>query len=194
MYPPTAIFGFVPPLTNVQLELLALPYSAGDSGSLMHRLIDELVSGRWTAFRAAVAFVRTSGNAAPFMNALQAFASIEGNTVQLTFGADLFGGSAPASDYTAVEGLVASLKHLPGVEIYLYHEPGRTFHPKVYLFSNEAAKRALAIVGSSNWSEGGLVANVEANVVMSLDFEVPGNRELYAQLRSYFDTYWKDDA
>lgn len=38
----------------------------------------------------------------------------------------------------------------------------RSFHPKVYLF--ESDKRSVAIVGSSNFSRGGLERNVEANL------------------------------
>lgn len=160
----------------------------------MQRLIDELTSGKWRQFRAAVAFVRTSGNNAVLLDALRSFGEIPGNILELTFGADLFGGSSPASDYAAVERLLSAIGDSPGTRVHLYHEPGRTFHPKVYLFSNEEAGRALVFIGSSNWSEGGMVGNVEANVAVQLEFGAPGNRELYDDCLSYFQKYWSEDA
>ncbi|MFW9973207.1 MAG: hypothetical protein ACFFDF_23690, partial [Candidatus Odinarchaeota archaeon] len=42
---------------------------------------------------------------------------------------------------------------------------------KLYLFSNEEKSRALLILGSSNWSKGGLVTNVEANILVNFDLE-----------------------
>lgn len=171
-----------------------LPYSSEGGTSVMHRLIDELASGRWKHFRAAVAFVRTSGNHAALLDALRTFAQAPETLLELTFGADLFGGSSPASDLQAVDELLREIGHFPGVRIHLYHEPGRTFHPKTYLFSNENAGQALAIIGSSNWSEGGLVTNVEANVALTLELQDPGNRALYDQLLGWFQTYWREDA
>lgn len=184
----------VTPPTRAQVELLVLPYAAANGGSAMHRLIDELASGRWTECRAAVAFVRASGNNPVLLDALRAFASRPETVLEMTFGADLFGGASPASDLQAVQELLAALDGLPGVRIHLYHEPGRTFHPKLYLFADPQAGRALVMVGSSNWSEGGLVGNVEANVVLALDFDEPGNREMYQQLLATFSTYWSENA
>lgn len=160
----------------------------------MQRLIDELMSGKWKQFRAAVAFVRTSGNNAVLLDSLRAFGSEPGNILELTFGADLFGGSSPASEYAAVERLLSSIGDLPGARVHLYHEPGRTFHPKMYLFSDEEAGRALVFIGSSNWSVGGMVGNVEANVAVELEFGKSGNREMYEECLSYFMKYWSENA
>ncbi|WP_280476839.1 phospholipase D family protein [Nocardia farcinica] len=50
---------------------------------------------------------------------------------------------------------------------YVFHDPRRTFHPKVYLASS-SGKRSL-MVGSSNLTAGGLSWNYEASVWVDLD-------------------------
>ncbi|HEU0013248.1 MAG TPA: phospholipase D-like domain-containing protein [Longimicrobium sp.] len=142
---------------------------------------------------AAVAFARASGNDPALLDSLFRFASTPGHSVALTFGADLFGGTAPASDLSALEVLLGGLAGLPRSHVYLYHEPNRTFHPKVYVFSNEAARRALVIIGSSNWSRGGLVDNVEANVALHLDLSDEDHRALFEEIRMNFEKYWSEE-
>jgi HKD family nuclease len=57
--------------------------------------------------------------------------------------------------------------------MFLYHDKkrSRTFHPKIYLFSNVPNNNALLIIGSSNWSAGGFHDNIEANVIIELDLK-----------------------
>src|SRR5690349_17951107 len=121
----------------VNVELLILPY-AGAGRTVLHRLIEELKSGRWASFAAGVAFAKDSGNYLELIQALTDFAK-SGGRVDLTFGADSFAGDARGSEYKAIQTLVDAFKALPSARVFLYHERSRTFHPKVYLFSNEAA-------------------------------------------------------
>lgn len=167
------------------IELALIPY---DGRTIVERIIAELTNGSWTRFQAAVAFAKRSGNYIELLAALRRF-SESGGRIELTFGADVFG-SESGSDYEAIKTLLEVLDGRPNVVVSLYHEAGRTFHPKVYLFSND--KSALFIVGSSNWSGGGLQRNVEANVIVRLDLARDDHRALYGQLNGYFSTYWRE--
>lgn len=175
---------------RAETEFLILPYdAAGRRGSsLLHRLVAELNGKIWRRMRAAVAFARTSANVKELHDALAGFAE-EGGTIGLTFGADQFGGEG-GSDFEAINALAKRLDSYPNVRVHLYHEDGRTFHPKLYLFDDEAEGRARAIVGSSNWSRGGLAENVEVNVIVDLDLADGEHAAAYARLGECFDTYW----
>ena len=174
----------------MKAEILIFPYDATTGASLFHRLIAELRSGRWMRLRVAVAFARVSGNAQELLAALLDFAS-SGRTVSLTFGADKFGEDA-GSDLQAIEQLVNQFESHPNARIHLYHESGRTFHPKIYLFDNETDQQALLIIGSSNWSYGGLAGNVEGNILLYLSLNIEEERTIYDQLVYCFVNYWTE--
>src|SRR5258707_15566279 len=146
--------------TNV--ELIFLPYEEERQATMVDVLIRELKDAKWTSFTAAVAFARSSGNAAELLDALTAFAK-RGGAIEMTFGANTFA-EGEGSDGEAIEGLLKELADYPNAKLYLYNEPTRTFHPKLYLFANPS--EAALIIGSSNWSQGGLQRNVEVNVVL----------------------------
>lgn len=171
-------------------EILLFPYDAARGDSLYHRLIAELQSETWTRFRVAVAFSRVSGNVTGLLDAIVKFAAA-GGMVSLTFGADTFG-TESGTDLQAIGVLVERLKSSPTAEIHLYHEKGRTFHPKIYLFDNEAVEKALVVVGSSNWSYGGLAGNVEADLVLHLDLDNTEERAVFDRLDFAFKTYWTE--
>ena len=174
----------------MKAEILLFPYDAAEGESLFHRLITELNSGHWMRLRVAVAFARVSGNADQLLAALLRFAS-SGRTVGLTFGADTFGSDA-GSDLQAVEQLVSQFEPYPNVKICLYHESGRTFHPKIYLFDDEANEKALLIIGSSNWSYGGLATNIEGNILLHLSLDIGEERTIYDRLVHCFADYWTE--
>ena len=116
------------------------------------------LSGKWTHFRAAVAFVKRSGvrHVAP---GLAAFART--GHVEIIAGIDHQG--------TSFEGLKDLLDAVsPGGRIIIFHNRlPFTFHPKVYLFKSPAA--ADVMIGSGNLTEGGLFTNYEAGLRFSLD-------------------------
>lgn len=175
------------------LELLVLPYATAEGRSLLHVLIEELRRGTWSRFRAAIAFAKTSGNFPDLLNALHGFAE-NGGVVELTFGADAFSGESKGSDLEAIEELVNELDRFPSAAVYLYHEKGRTFHPKIYLFNDSAEESALLIVGSSNWSEGGFASNVEANILVRLGLADAVHRKVYDDAQRCFADYWKESS
>ena len=175
---------------ETEIEIILLPYDSSSGASMLARLITELDSGAWTRFRAAVAFARSSGNDARLIEALQNF-SDSGGAIGLTFGADTFAGNAKGSDYEAIERILDAL--VPDTtRVHLYHEQGRTFHPKVYMFDNCITQKALLIVGSSNWGEGGLVTNIEANIAVHLDLSSDSHAELYDRVAVCFEDYWSE--
>jgi len=106
----------------------------------------------------------------------------------MTFGANMFSGEE-GSDYDAVKTLLEELREFPNARIFLYNERARTFHPKFFLFASERA--ALLIIGSSNWSHGGLENNVEANVLLHMDFSDAEHKAAYDEATKMFETYWR---
>jgi HKD family nuclease len=174
------------------VELILLPYDGVDGKSLLSRLISELRSGNWSRFRAAVAFLSASGLYDEFLEALDYFAS-SGGVASLTFGADVFGAEGAGSELLAVEALVKRYPPESGVAVYLYHEKGRTFHPKVYLFDNMTTNKALLFLGSSNLSRGGLLNNVEAHVAIRLELSTGPHRDLFERLNGYLEDYWTEE-
>ncbi len=178
------------PGTGPALEFLALPYASADNHSLLKVFVDELNRGTWHRFQVAVAFAKASGNCPTLVDALRAFAQADGR-VELTFGADTFSGESKGTDLEAVEELVQALGTFGTSSIYLYHEPGRTFHPKIYLFTDKSEKMALLIVGSSNWSEGGMVDNVEASLLVRLTLTNADQRRVYDDVQNCFGQYWR---
>ncbi|MDX1944231.1 MAG: phospholipase D family protein [Pirellulaceae bacterium] len=169
------------------VEFLILPYASAEGRSLLHVLISEFGKPDWTHFRAAVAFAKASGSYVELFDAMRGFAQ-RGSRIDLTFGADKFSGDGSGSEYVAVQEVLARLGSEPTVHVYLYHENGRTFHPKIYLFSND--DRALVIVGSSNWTSGGFHNNIEANVILRLDLRTPAHRKCFDDIRNCCDNYW----
>lgn len=175
---------------QAKVEVLVLPYDSANGQSMLARLIDELSSGSWSRFRAAVAFARASGNDTRLLEALKTF-SDGGGQIRLTFGADTFAGDAKGSDYEAIEEILNSLDPQSD-SVYLYHGSQHTFHPKVYLFDNCQDQQALLIVGSSNWSGGGLVTNVEANIVVHLDLSDESHAVIYGRVVNCLEMYWSE--
>lgn len=152
----------------------------------------ELREGGWSEFRGAIAFASASGNFPDLIDAIHDFALENGRRVTLTFGADVFGKQGRGSDYGAIRLILEQLQDRENVGVHLYHERGRTFHPKLYLFANREEQRAVLFVGSSNWSEGGFIRNVEANVVVRLDLTDPEQAACLDQLEDHFDRYWTE--
>ena len=138
------------------------------------------LAGRWTHFRAAVAFVKRSGvrHIAP---ALTAFART--GHAEIVAGIDHRG--------TSSEGLRDLLYAVsPRGRIIVFHNRlPFTFHPKVYLFKSSAAAEVL--VGSGNLTEGGLFTNYEASLRLSLDLADPKQAKVLQSLERVLDS-WAD--
>lgn len=172
-------------------EFIILPYASKVGRSILQILIEELSADRWDTFRSAVAFAKQSGNDTGLLSALAKFAE-RGGTISMTIGADVFGPSSRGSELSAVETLLETLKPYPAAKLFLYHEARRTFHPKMYVFSHEKENRALAIVGSTNWTEGGLSENVEANVLVRFDLTQKDHRICFDEVVETLERYWTE--
>jgi HKD family nuclease len=139
----------------VALQTLLRP--AGESvGDLLK---SEFLSGRWSMFRAGVAFAKMSG-VKHLDGPLRSFVGAGGRCM-LAVGIDHGG--------TSFEGLSQLLGAIHGGgELHIAHQfdPTVTFHPKVYVFSDDQSSpaRALVVVGSANLTEGGLYSNHEASL------------------------------
>lgn len=171
------------------VEFLILPYASAEGRSLLSRLVQELNDCRWENFWGAIAFVNASGNDRDLLLALSKFVR-RGGEVTLTLGADVFGASSFGTELLAVKSLLEALDGDERARIFLYHEKGRTFHPKLYIFSCE--QEALVIIGSSNWTKGGLSENVEANALIYLDLSDLAQKAVYDRLVSTFEEYWTE--
>jgi phosphatidylserine/phosphatidylglycerophosphate/cardiolipin synthase-like enzyme len=173
------------------IDVFILPYAAADGNSLVDLLIRQFSNEDWTNFRAAIAFCKQSGTIQELLDAMEGFAR-GGGGIDITFGADAFGGETKGSDYEALQTILAKFNDYPNINIYLYHEKNRTFHPKIYMFSNEEAQRALLIVGSSNWSMGGFVDNIEVNVGVKLNLNEPDHLACYNKMNAHINDYWQE--
>jgi hypothetical protein len=76
-------------------------------------------------------------------------------------------------------------------ELLVFHEPGRTFHPKVYVASG--SDRARTFVGSNNLTGGGLSHNYEAAVVSDLDLGDPTDKAYFDSVMGFIDGLVTED-
>ncbi|NUT62723.1 phospholipase D family protein [Herbaspirillum sp. C9C3] len=129
-----------------------------------HLICEELLlrqSGhlRWRNAEFAVAWANNAGVNKIF-SPLRDFV-LAGCRVRVTVGLD-FG-------HTTYEGLSRLLELEPGADMQTYvffdENPACTFHPKVFLFSNDDETRLM--VGSNNMTGAGLESNVEATLSIS---------------------------
>ena len=85
-------------------------------------------------------------------------------------------------DFCATDpDFVDALRKVPNA--YVFKKRGSCFHPKIYLFLS--GRNADAIVGSANFTAGGLGANVEACLHISCDVGEGAITDLLATLKSY---------
>jgi HKD family nuclease len=73
----------------------------------------------------------------------------------------------------ALQFLYNLSKNNANLTLYCYAsiEPSSIYHPKIYLLKNINGMKVIAIVGSSNLTEGGLRRNIEANLVIEADVD-----------------------
>ncbi len=76
-------------------------------------------------------------------------------------------------------------------EVYVYHQPGRTFHPKLY--AAWGPSHAHVLVGSHNLTLGGLVTNHEAGVCSTLDLDDDTDNRFITSVRGYVDLLLEDE-
>ncbi len=173
VHPPRPPQGGVPARIAAHMESSLLTNDDGGLGGALRTL----VAGS-TRVSVAVAFARQSG--------LREIEALErgGRAVQFLAGTDF--------QQTEVE-LLDRLSETPGCETRaflgarLHGGATRTFHPKVYLGEREDGQ-AMAIVGSANFTRGGLRQNHEAAVLLRGD---RGEAPL-VEIRAYIERLWAD--
>ena len=148
---------------------------------LENRLGDHLVSllgrtaDRFDSLSIAVAFAKVSGVNLLF-DGLQDFVAA-GRSVRIAVGIDHRG--------TSRQGLELLLRS--GAAVSVFHNPGwHTFHPKLYLFSRDA-EEAVALVGSTNLTRGGLYENFEFSVRMDFDLNDVEDAKTFVSLVDAFE-------
>ncbi|TMQ68693.1 MAG: hypothetical protein E6K78_00190 [Candidatus Eisenbacteria bacterium] len=138
-----------------------------NSKNVVRDALDDVFDGA-TAAKVAVAYARDSGlEQAPGLKRL-----VEcGGNVRFLVGVDF-----QLTDLRTLERLA----HGPAVETRVYWltalEQKRNFHPKVYLA--QAGDEIRALVGSSNFTSGGLKTNIEANLFVRAHKNEPPVRDL----------------
>ena len=75
-------------------------------------------------------------------------------------------------------------------EAWIFHVPGRTFHPKVFMA--KAPKEAMVLVGSHNLTAGGAVNNFEAGVLSHLDLDVHADQIFYREVIGFVERLCND--
>lgn len=136
--------------------------------------------GPWTHFRAAVAFVKSSGTR-HIAGALGSFA--RDRDVEIIAGIDHRG-----SSYEGLESVLQAVS--PRGRVVVFHNPTfRTFHPKIYLFKSET--EADIVVGSGNLTAGGLFGNYEAGIRLQLNLDEPHDAAFLRTVEGAMDK-WSD--
>ena len=141
-------------------------------GDYLSRLLTQ-DKPRFEIFRACVAFAKASGllRLAP---ALQSFMNRDGQ-VEIVVGID--------ENITTQQALELIMQYSSAA--YVFNNPMSTFHPKLYLFESPG-KRAIAVVGSSNLTVGGLYTNYETNVALEFDLSAAADQKAYESILAIF--------
>src|SRR4051794_15493875 len=122
-------------------------------GGMDERIVAHLEAGKYSSLRVLMAFAKGTG-VGLISSALEKFIEA-GGAVEIIVGLDLDGTSPDA-----LESLVGL-----GAAVFVFGVKGdRTFHPKVMIFDTDPPDEFLVIVGSNNWTPGGLDSNFEVAV------------------------------
>jgi len=145
-----------------------------DDGAVLDALLRSL--RRATAFQVAVALVTRSGLQL-LMEELSACLS-RGATGELLFGTDL-----PTEPDAIASLLRLAKQYAKTFSLKRFSSAaGPIFHPKVWSFTLSGGKR-IAVIGSSNFTNGGLQPNVEANLLV-------GEARLLHRVTEWFDGHF----
>ncbi len=116
-------------------------------------------------------------------------------------GGDLRVLTSTMGNFNRPDYLVHLRDTVPGIQVRVYHPPDipfdktpPPFHPKAWLFQRRDGKGAL-LIGSSNFTEGGFLKNVEWNYYSSGEVNVPrdGQSPFEAAL-SQFTHHWERES
>lgn len=150
-------------------------------GGMDERIVEHLRSDKYSTMRVLMAFAKGSG--VGLLGAALGDFVAAGGAVEIIVGLDMDGTSPDA-----LESLVGL-----GADVFVFGVKGdRTFHPKVMIFDTDPADEFVVIVGSNNWTPGGLDSNFEVAVeVAAARSESNAARELGDQVEKLWRTYRK---
>lgn len=123
--------------------------------------------------RIAVAFVSSDG-LAQIMPAVQQRLKA-GSHIEFLVGMD-----TRVTDPPAIRDLYTLTQQSPPASLLCFvpRNASVLYHPKIYLMRND--QMVTAIIGSSNLTQGGLITNIEANVVIQDDIHTELMSEIYS--------------
>ncbi|MHC5011527.1 MAG: phospholipase D-like domain-containing protein [Planctomycetota bacterium] len=100
----------------------------------------------------------------------------------------LLGGNAPLRPGHGTSALALLDEHAARTRIRILRPAGGLLHPKIYLVRGPG-EAAHMVLGSSNFTRGGLTKNIELNV--HLDGTTDTARQSITQATTYFDHLWQ---
>jgi HKD family nuclease len=148
-------------------------------GGMDERIAELLASGAFDSLRVLVAFAKGTG-VGLISPALQDFIQ-SGGTTEVIVGLDMDGTSPDA-----LESLLGL-----GASVFVFGVKGdRTFHPKVFIFDTDPPDEFAVIVGSNNWTPGGLDSNFEVAIeVVGRRSTSVAARRLAGEIEGLWETY-----
>jgi HKD family nuclease len=159
------------------MELINQPHSA-TIGDKLKEILENNESRRFDIFYMIVAYVQESG-VARLKHSIEKFKQ-SGGQVKAVVGI--------SQKNTSAKGLRLLLPLCD--EIYVYHNenPMETFHPKIYAFE-KVEQKAIAFVGSSNLTGGGLYTNYEINSFEEYDLTDRIQASKFLEFKAMFNSY-----
>lgn len=154
------------------------------------RMVDVLREGLRQATRVdiAVSYVRATG-VALLLEQLRGF-SARGGTARIL---------ATTSMHITQPEALRTLAGLPGIACRVHASNlidgavSEGFHAKLYLFEL-SSEQAMCVVGSSNLSSGGLISNIESNVLHDAPAHITQGRAFFEALWTHPDVLTLDDV
>lgn len=157
----------------MEIKLLPQGYNLENHSSVAEVLIDAFSDDRYTSFRCLVAFASYGGVTAFTPHVLHN----KDRLVDIKF---IVGIDQQGTSKEALEEILSW-----GINSYVYHSKSpNIFHPKIYIFEGE--KDFLAIIGSNNFTESGLVKNIECSVLITHHKLNAEDREILNEIEEHF--------
>lgn len=165
-------------MSTVDITVVTQPLtSSSDAASFISTLASD--SGI-TQIDIAVAWVKDSGLRQVFDD-LEGFVD-RGGYLRIVTG--ISQGGATHQGLSGIAGLTPNA--------YVFHQPARTFHPKLYLGTGPLGGRFL--VGSQNLTRGGLITNFEVGIIGRADAGSASDSQTLGDLKGYIDGLIADEA
>lgn len=155
----------------VKVRFVVQPYADGED--LRDFLEAVAADSTLDTMRIVVAWTKRSG-LARVANDIKAIRDRGGRILAVV------GVSEGGATQQGLQGLIDAVD-----EAGVFHDAGRTFHPKVYLATG--VSHALLLVGSHNLTAGGVAWNYEAGLWCELDLSLAADKQVVDDVIAYFN-------